>query len=59
MEFKRSTTFVNRYNDPGGGVRDVLPASELSGRSLVESLSPVQAVPESVSGSSTQECVRK
>ena len=33
---------------------DLLPASELSGRSLVESSSPVQAVPESVSGSSSQ-----
>jgi len=54
VEFKRNTAFVKRYNDPGGGVRDVLPASELSGRSLVESSSPIQAVPESVSGSSTQ-----
>lgn len=54
VEFKRNTAFVKRYNDPGGGVRDVLPASEQSGRSLVESSSPVQAVPESASGSSTQ-----
>ena len=49
MEFKRNTAFVKRYNDPGGGVGDVLAASELSGWSLVESSSPVQAVPESVS----------
>ena len=41
---------MKRYNDPGDSVRDVLPTSELSGRSLVESSSPVQAVPESVSG---------
>ena len=54
VEFKRNTAFVKRYNDPGNSVRDVLPTSELSGRSLVESSSPVQAVPESVSGSSTQ-----
>jgi len=54
VELKRNTAFVKRYNDPGGGVRDVLPASELSGRSLVESSSPIQAVPESVSGSSAQ-----
>ena len=54
VEFKRNTAFVKRYNDPGDSVRDVLPTSELSGRSLVESSSPVQAVPESVSGSSTQ-----
>ena len=44
--------FVKGYNDPGGvsrGVGDVLLASELSGRNLVESSSPVQAVPESFS----------
>ena len=50
VEFKRNTAFVKKYNDLGGGVRDVLRASELSGRSLVESSSPVQAVPERVSG---------
>jgi len=54
VEFKHNIAFLKRQNDPGGGVRDVLPASELSGRSLVEWSSPVQAVPENVSGSSTQ-----
>ena len=39
------------YNDPVGvsrGVGDVLPASELSGRSLADLSSPVQAVPKSL-----------